>query len=126
MIIYSGILLPNKEIIKLNSSDVIIYLCNILKNSSPEDLYCYKKYKETHFFSYERSIIEYFVSFKNYVIICNNFVYYQENCTYNLEEYINMGYRLKELYPMIYKNGHISVNPDDNNYLNRIKKNKSI
>ncbi len=120
----SGII-HNDEIIKLNSEEIINYLKNLLTD---ETLTEFKVYQNKQIFISEDAsmtnitYIEYFVQFKNYVVIYNHHVYYNPEAT-NIDKisYINNNYTLKKLPKMIFENGkpkkYIS---EENAYLNKV------
>ena len=104
----SGIVVDNK-IIKLDDSDIIGYLKNAL---TTEDIQIFKANQKQQLFISDdvsfnnNTYIEFFVKFKNYVIIYNNCVYYADNFDSNSKiSYASNGYTLKKLPKMVYENG---------------------
>lgn len=125
MYIGSGVITPNKEFYQLNKAEIIEFLKNRLYGN---DFASFQKFKDLSFNNNEELIIDYFVSFKNYTIVCDNCVYYQEYSSIDLSEYIVRRYVLREIVPRDYVNNRIVIKDrfDDRNiFVRRRLKNNS-
>ena len=112
----SGIINDNNQVIELNNDEIISFLNNELNNLSDDDRMAFSKHKARQVFANDNVIIDFFVQFKNYIVIYNNYVYYQkglDNQIFDRIKYVNDGFSLKQLRKMIFKDDKVQIYNSD-------------
>lgn len=108
MFISSGVINNNKPI-EMDNDNIILYLRDLLSTLSEEEKISFEKFKSSFLMvNEEQSLVEYFVKFKNFVIVIGSIVYYSDALAENAidkVEYIKKGYKLEKMTSMVYENG---------------------
>ena len=108
MSLKSGVIDETNKIIELDSENIINFLKNKINDLSEDEKKSFEIYKEQQLIISDEVYIEYFVKFKNYIIIYNNQVYFNselEDNIINKVDYVKNGFSLAKQTKMIYVNG---------------------
>ncbi|MCH5166874.1 MAG: hypothetical protein J1F35_03190 [Erysipelotrichales bacterium] len=108
MFITSGIINDGKPI-EIDNSKIISYLNILLVDLTEEEQMSFDKLKSSSLIvDEEASLVEYFVKFKNFVIVYDDEVYYSSELDENMidkVQYIKKGYKLHKMPSMFFENG---------------------